>query len=215
MKKILAVTLALAATSSAFADRLIDAYGSQRQETGGDTSVAVADKGSRHMVEFNAESLPSLIFSFKKDKTPDETADNGTDLKLGLNYAYGVHRFLQAAARFNYGSGAGSGSFSDTENFNIQVGGYLNSDSDFSRATYLSAFIGAGYEQDFGNEGEREDVRIGSIAIGKRIPLDRFGIQHVVYTPEVALTNTNSTTDKSFDYRQAVELRLLQFSAFF
>ena len=101
-----------------------------------------------------------------------------------------------------------------------EVGVIANSNSDFTQAAYLSAFVGMGYNQNFSKPTAttrrfRDDLRTGTLALGKRVPLDRWGIKHVVYSPEVALTFTNSTTDESFDYRQAVELRLFQFSAFF
>ena len=213
MKKILAVTLALASTGSAFAGQsLMDSYGNRAQRQEAATNVPAADMGVRHMVEFNAQSLPSLVLGFKRDKTPGRDASSGTDLNLGVNYAYGIHRFLQAGFRFNYDSGLSGAN--DEENVSAQVGIIVNSNSDFTQAAYLSAYIGAGYAQDFG-AGTRDDLRLGTIALGKRIPLDRFGIKHVVYSPEVALTMVNSTTDENFDYRQALELRVLQFSAFF
>ena len=216
MKKILAVTLALSAATSAFAgDKLFDAYGSRVQRQEAATNVPTADIGVRHMLEFNAQSLPTLVLGFKRDKSGG-SAETGTDLKFSANYAYGIHKFLQAAFRFNYNSALSGGSTSgtDVENVGGQIGLIVNSDSDFTNAAYVSLYVGAGYEQNFG-AGTREDLRTTQLAVGKRIPMARWGVKHVVYSPEIALVNTNSTTNASFDYRQAVELRLFQFSAFF
>jgi len=216
MKKILAVTLALAATSSAFAgESIFDAYGSRAQRQEASTDIPKSDMGVRHMIEFNAQSLPTLVLGFKRDKSGG-SAETGTDLKFSVNYAYGIHKFLQAAFRFNYNSALSGGSTSgtDVENVGGQVGVIVNSDSDFTNAAYLSLYLGAGYEQNFGAQ-TREDLRTTQLAVGKRIPMARWGVKHVVYSPELALVNTNSTTNASFDYRQAVELRLFQFSAFF
>jgi hypothetical protein len=51
--------------------------------------------------------------------------------------------------------------------------------------------------------------------VGKRFPLDRWGIKHVTWTPELAFKFINSTTDESIDYSQSAQLRLLQFSVLF
>jgi hypothetical protein len=79
----------------------------------------------------------------------------------------------------------------------------------------VSLFLGLGYQQQFGNNGSRDDLRLATVAMGKRFPLTMFGLKHVSFTPEVALKTLNSTTNDSLDYSQSLEFRLLQFSVFF
>lgn len=211
MKKILAVTLALA-TGSAFAgESIFQGFNAQEQQEGS-TSVPMADQGVRHMIEFDAQSIPKLILGFRRTKTPGNDASSGTDLNFGFNYAYGIHRFLQAGVKFNYNNGLSGAN--DVERLYTSLGLIVNSNSDFTKAAYLSAFVGMGFDANYGS-GNREDVRTATLALGKRMPLDDLGVKHVVYSPEIALTNINSTNDDDFEYSQSLEFRLLQFSVFF
>ena len=226
MKKIIAVGLALM-TSTAFAQTYInndeadyqsDTKYTQNMDTagtdeGGATRVPAAAEGVRHMFEFNIDSIEAAAVSFDKIKTKGQSSDNESNIKLDLNYAYGAARLLQTAVRFNYFTGV-QGS-EDQENLGLSVGGILNSTDDFKNASYLSAYIGIGWAQQFGDSPSRDDLRFGSLSVGKRFALEQFGIKHVTYTPEVSLKISNSTTNESLDYSQSLQFKVLQFSVFF
>jgi hypothetical protein len=201
MKKIFALGLTLVA-GSAFA-----------QDTGGSRSVATAAEGMRHMFEFNLDSVESAAISFDKIKTKGQDTDNGTNLDLSLNYAYGVTSQIQAAARFDYFSGVNTSE--DEENFGLAVGAIYNFSEDFLSALYVSAYLGVGFAQQFGDNASRDDLRSGTFSFGRRFPLDMFGVKHVVYSPEVSMKFVNSTTDESLDYSNSLQFKVLQFSVFF
>jgi hypothetical protein len=186
-------------------DEYQDGEGAQRME--------LAQEGQRHMFEFNVDSAMRAAVSFDKIKTKGTSSDNNTNSDISFNYAYGVHRFLQAGVRFNYFTGV-KGS-EDEEDLALSFGAILNSSEDFTNAGFVSLYVGGGWAQQFGDNSSRDDLRFATLAIGKRFPLDRWGIKHVTYTPEVALKMTNSTTDESIDYAQSLQLRILQFSVFF
>jgi hypothetical protein len=227
MKKTLVVGFALL-TSSAFAQSY-DSSNSQmnntdysamdsrnREEAGsrmGDNTLQLAEAGSRHMFEFNIDSILAAAISFDKIKTEGQDSDNDTNYDLSLNYFYGVHPNLQVGFRFDYFKGLGA--VEDIETLGLDVGGYWNFDEDFSRALFLGGFVGAGWAQQFGNDASRDDLRTASLSVGKRFPLDHWGIKHVTWTPELAMKFINSTTDESIDYQQSLQLRILQFSVLF
>lgn len=229
MKKTLVMGLALL-TSTAFAQSY-DSSNSQMNNTDfsgmesqnmdedsgastpGDQTLQLAEAGSRHMFEFNIDSAMAAAISYDKIKTKGSSADNETNYDLNLNYFFGVHPNLQVGARFDYFKGLGA--VEDIETLTLDVGGYWNFDEDFSSAIFLGAFVGAGWAQQFGNDASRDDLRQATVSAGKRFPLDRWGIKHVTWTPEVALKMINSTTDESIDYQQSLQLRLLQFSVLF
>lgn len=208
MKKILALVAALS-IGSAYA---------QTSGTGGmggmmnvEGQGQKAEQGQRHMIEFNTQALPSLVYSLTKDKAKGTSSNNDGDITLGFNYAYTIHPNIQVGGRFNYMTGINGNN--DTEQMDLQAGGWFNTKAgDLQNSPYISALIGAGYAHTFGANGGRDDLIMGTVALGKRFSLERFGVQHVTWTPEVAFTNVNSTADESFDYRQATEFRLVQFS---
>lgn len=202
MKKIFALGLAVLCFP-AFA------YAGQQMET---QRMPAAMEGVQHMFEFNLDSVLAGALSFDKTKVSGSDADNDTKLDLVFNYAYGVAPFLQVATRFNYLSGVSGGS--DVENFNIEFGGILNSMEDFTNAGYVSIYLGSGWAQDFG-ASTRDDLRSATLALGKRMPLERMGLKHVTYTPELAVKTVNSTNNSGLDYSQSLEFRFLQFSVFF
>ena len=185
---------------------------SQNQEAAG-AATPVVNPGVRHMLEFSPEAMEAAVLSFDRIKSKGSDADSGTNLNFDVNYAYGVSQYLQAAARFHYLSGLSGAD--PSEELTIQLGAIMNLTSDFTQAAYVSLFVGAGFDQQFGNNGSRDDLRLGTIAVGKRFPLTMFGVKHITYSPEVALQTVNSTTNDSLDYSQSLEFRFLQFSVFF
>jgi hypothetical protein len=170
-----------------------------------------APVGQRHMVEFSAQSLPSAIYAIQRAKTKGSSAETDTSSTLNLNYAYTIHPNLQIGGRFNYFNGIFANN--DVERLDVQVGGWFNTMAgDLANSPYASLHLGTGYAQTFGYRGARDDLWIATLAIGKRFSLDSWVVKHISWTPEIALTTVNSTNDSSFDYRQATEFRLLQFS---
>lgn len=201
MKKIFALGLTLLAGSAL------------AQDTGGATRVPAAAEGMRHMFEFNLDSVEAAALSFDKIKTKGQEADNGTNLDLSLNYAYGVTSQIQAAARFEYFSGVETSV--DEERFGLAVGAIYNFSEDFLNTLYTSAYLGLGFAQQFGANDARDELRNVSFSVGRRFPLDMFGVKHVVYSPEVSLQFVNSTTNESLDYSHSLQFKVLQFSVFF
>jgi hypothetical protein len=166
----------------------------------------------KQMFEFNVDSVVAAAMSFDKSKVKGEEADNDSKAKISLNYAYGIAPMVQLGARLNYFNGIyGS---NDLESMDFSVGAILNNMEDFTQAAYISLYLGAGWSQDFGSK-VRDDLRLSTLAVGKRFGLDQFGLKHVTYSPEVALKNISSTTSQGLEYSQSLELRVLQFSVFF
>jgi hypothetical protein len=208
MKKILGLLLALS-VAPAFAEvgstpsfgNMVDI---QNQE-------ARVQDGQRHMIEFNANSVPSLIWAFTKDKTKGTDSENDSDIALDFNYAYTIHPNIQVGGRFNYFTGISGNN--DQENLGIQAVGWFNTKAgDLQNSPFLSVALGGGYAQTYGANGSRDDLVTAAVTAGKRFGMDRWGVKHLTWTPEVALTTTNSTNNSSFDYRQALEFRFVQFS---
>lgn len=210
MKKILVATMVLASAGTALAQSY---YGGPRYRPQNQEMVPMAAQGMRHMLEFSPETMEAAVLSFDRIKSKGSDADNGTNLNFDMNYAYGIAPNVQVGARFHYLSGLSGAN--PSEGLNIQVGGIYNFDTDFTQSLYASLYLGAGWQQQFGNKGSRDDLRYMTLAVGKRFPLTMFGIKHVTYTPEIALQTVNSTTNDALDYSQSLQLRLLQFSVFF
>lgn len=217
MKTILAVA-ALSLATGAFAQTNYNSNSGSQSNNGlfgGNLNVqnqdAKAADGQRHMVEFTANSVPSLIYSIEKTKTKGTDSDNDSDTNLAFNYAYAIHPNIQIGGAFNFFNGVFSNN--DVERMDLQAKAWFNfKGGDLQNSAYVVAGLGAGYAQTFGNNGGRDDLVIASVGVGKRFSLQRFGVEHLTWSPEIALTNTNSTSDNSFDYRQATEFRVLQFS---
>lgn len=208
MKKILGLLLALSVAPAFAAQGSTPSFGGmvdiQKQE-------APVQEGQRHMIEFNANSIPSLIWAFSKDKTKGTSSDNDSDIALDFNYAYTIHPNFQVGGRLNYFTGISGNN--DQENFGLQAVGWFNTKAgDLQNSPFLSVALGGGYAQTYGANGSRDDLVTAAVSAGKRFSMDRWGIKHLTWTPEVALVNTNSTNNSSFDYRQAFELRFVQFS---
>jgi hypothetical protein len=172
---------------------------------------AQTEPGQRHMVEFNADSVPKLIYSFEKTKTKGTSSDNDSGSDLSLNYAYAFHPNIQIGGRFNYFNGVFANN--DVERMDVQVAGWLNSKAgDLANSPFISLSVGTGFSQTFGSNGGRDDLWLGSLTAGKRFSMENWGVKHVSWTPEIAFVSENSTNDSNFDFRQAMEFRILQFS---
>jgi hypothetical protein len=170
-----------------------------------------AEEGQRHMVEFNAESIPSLIYSIERSKAKGTSGDTESGSNISLNYAYAIHPNVQVGGKFNFFNGVFANN--DVERMDVQASGWFNTKAgDLANSPYVSVSLGTGYAQTFGSNGGRDDLWLGSLSFGKRFGLDRIGVKHISWTPELAFVTENSTNDSSYDYRQATEFRLLQFS---
>ena len=214
MKTILALVAALT-LGTAYAQTTTDS-GSGTGGMGGMMNVegqgAKAMKGQRHMIEFQADSVPRLIYSLERTKNKGTKGDNESGSELSFNYAYAIHPNIQVGAKFNFFNGVFANN--DVERMDLSVGGWFNFlGGDLANSAYVSLLLGSGYAHTFGANGGRDDLRLTTAAIGKRFSMgERWGLNHLSWTPEIALVNENSTTDTSFDYRQATEFRILQFS---
>lgn len=170
-----------------------------------------AAEGQRHMVEFNGDFIPTFIYSLERSKTKGSEADNESGANLKFNYAYTLHPNLQVGGKLSYFNGVSGNT--DQEEMTLSAAAWFNTKAgDLQNSPYISVALGTGWAQTYGSNGGRDDLWLASIAFGKRFALDNLGIKHVSYTPEIAFVNENSTTNSNFDYRQATEFRLLQFS---
>jgi hypothetical protein len=175
--------------------------------------------GTRHMFEFNADSVLGGLFSLDKSKTPGSSADNDSELDLRLNYAYQLPMIprVQLGVRFNYLKDTNSSG--DVENYGFQVGGIYNDSNDLRNSIYASLYVGMNWNNEFGSNlgaGNLDDeVLISTVAVGKRYSMEEWGIKHLTYIPEIALQNRNSTTGGDFEYNQSLQFRFLQFAVFF
>lgn len=216
MKTVLALVTALS-LGTAYAQSNWDTT-SSGSGTGEDTGffniapqAQQAQEGQRHMIEFNAQSMPNIMYAIQKSKTKGTSSDNDSASTLNFNYAYSIHPNIQLGGRFNYFNGIFGNN--DIERMDVQLGGWFNTKAgDLKNSPYISAHLGTGYAQTFGTNGGRDDLWLASAAIGKRFSLEGWGVSNISWTPEIALVSVNSTNDSSFDYRQATEFRLLQFS---
>lgn len=209
MKKIIGILLAFSVGSVFAAERgSTPSFGGmldiEKQE-------AQTEQGQRHMIEFNANSVPSLVWAFTKDKSKGTSSDNDSDIDFDMNYAYTIHPNFQLGGRFNYFNGINGNN--DTEQLGVQAVGWFNTKAgDLQNSPFLSLALGAGYAQTFGTNGGRDDLITAGVSAGKRFGMERWGVKALTWTPEVALTTLNSTNNSSFDYQQALEFRVLQFS---
>lgn len=173
-------------------------------------------QSNTHMFEFNADSVLNGVISFDKTKTKGAPADNDTQLDLDLNYAYALASMprLQLGSRLAYGKGTASGR-GDFEDYGLQVGAIINHIPDLQNALYASLYIGMNWANTYTGGNSHDENWVTTVAVGKRYAMDRFGIKHLTYSPEVALQNMNSTTGSTVEYSQNIQFRFLQFSVFF
>ena len=169
---------------------------------------------TRHMIEFNADSVLLAKYAFNKSKTRGRDADNDSQATLSGGYAYSLPSMpmLQIGGRGNYSKATVS---NDVENYGLQVGVIWNLNEDLTNSYYASLYAGMQWNQTYGNAQTRDENLISTLSAGKRFSLSRWGVKHLTYTPEVSLVNQNSTTGSNIEYRQSIELRVLQFSVFF
>lgn len=177
------------------------------------STVALAQD---HMFSFNADSVMRGILSIEKSKAKGTSATNNTQLDLELNYAYRLPTMplLQVGGQIMYDKGAKPGR-GDMEDYGLKVGAILNMDNDLMNSPYASLFVGYTWANNYDQGGGKDEVFSSVLAVGKRFSLEPLGIKHLVYTPEVALENLNSTTGSSLVYAQNIQFRFLQFSVFF
>ena len=173
--------------------------------------------GSRHMFEFNADSILQGVLSFNKVKNNGQKADNDTALNLKLNYAYSLPQMprIQVGTRFMYEKGNVTGQ-GDAENYGLALGAIYNHSADLRNSIYLSLYAGLGWYNTYGAGLNDDEVLTTTLALGKRFSLESWGINHLTYTPEIAIQSENSTTSANgVEYAQDLQLRFLQFSVFF
>lgn len=203
MKTILAVALASLVAIPAFA---------QEGSTALDSS-----SGSKHMFEFNADSVLQGILSFDKSKTRGKASDNDMQLDLDLNYAWALtnHPRIQIGSRVKYEKGTEAGR-GDLEDYGLEVGAIWNWVQDLKNSPYASLYLGYNWANTYGQAvGRKDEVRTATLALGKRFGMERWGINHLTYTPEIAFESSDSTTGSNLEWSQNVQLRFLQFSVFF
>jgi hypothetical protein len=169
---------------------------------------------TKHMIEFNADSVLLAKYAFNKSKTRGQSADNDSQSTMSAGYAMSMPSMpqLQLGGRVLYNKSTVT---NDEENYGAQVGVIWNHIPDLSNALYASLYLGMQWNHTYGTAGSADENRLVTLALGKRFDLKYWGINHLTYTPEIALVNQNSTTKSNIEYRQSVELRLVQFSVFF
>lgn len=169
-----------------------------------------------HMFSFNADSIVKGIVSLEKSKAKGSSTKDTTQLDLDLNYAYRLPTMplLQVGGQVLYKKGSEPGR-GDMEDWGMKVGAILNLDRDLMNSPYASLFVGYTWANNYDQGGGKDEVFSSVLAFGKRFSLEPFGIKHLVYTPEIALQNLNSTTGSSLEYAQNIQFRFLQFSVFF
>jgi hypothetical protein len=81
---------------------------------------------------------------------------------------------------------------------------------------YASLYLGMLWNREYGpGVGENDEVLYSTLALGRRYSMEKWGVKHLTYTPEIAFQNRNSTNGGDFSYTQSLEFRFLQFSVFF
>ncbi len=179
------------------------------------------DTSNKHMVEFNMDGPLAALATISRSKVRGQAAENDVNWNFNVNYAYQLPMMpkLQLGTRLNYLKQAAMPGRGDAEDYGLEVGAYYNLREDLRNTPYASLFLGVGWANTYGGlEGDtkrRDELTKSTLAIGHRFGLERFGVGHVTYNPEVALQSINSTTGGAIEYRQDIQFRLLQFSVFF
>jgi len=179
-------------------------------------SPLTSTTGTKHMFDFTADSVLRGVLSFGKSKIPGESSDSDVQMDLRLNYAYQLDSMpqIQLGGRFDYLKDTASAG--DIENWGIQVGGIWNQSTDLLNTMYASLYLGMLWNREYGSgAGENDEVLYTTLALGRRYSMEKWGIKHLTYTPEIAFQNKNSTNGGDFTYTQSLEFRFLQFSVFF
>jgi|GEM_PF-1208312 hypothetical protein len=217
MKKFMAMILAAMSLSSV-ADSHYSHSHSRLKQKMEETRNPASEDGSLSMFEFNADSVLGGYFSLDQSKTRGSSVDNDIELNLNLNYAYQLssYRRMQLGWRFDYLKDTNSSG--DIENWGLQVGAIYNNSTDLQNTMYASLYLGMGWDHSYGaasGGNSSTENMISTIALGRRYSLDRMGVKHLTYSPEIALQNRNATTGGALEYSQSLQFRFLQFSVFF
>ena len=217
MKKFVAMMLAGLSLSALADTHYLRSHSRGRQKMEEHRTPA-SDKGSLSMFEFNADSVLGGYFSLDQSKTRGSSADNDIELNLNLNYAYQLssYRRMQLGWRFDYLKDTNSSG--DIENWGLQVGAIYNNSDDLQNTMYASLYLGMGWDHSYGaasGGNSSTENMVSTIALGRRYSLDRMGVKHLTYSPEIALQNRNATTGGALEYSQSLQIRFLQFSVFF
>lgn len=179
------------------------------------TASATADE-TRHMIGFDAQSILNSAISLTKTKNGGQNVDDRTRFRLTANYAYSLMSMprLQLAGRINYDAQTRN---RDTEDYGFQIGAYLNHSDDLMNSAYIGGFVGMQWNNQYSGSATHDENRLGSIMLGKRFDLKRWGVHHLTYTPEVAYVSQTATNASSagVQWTQAIEFRVLQFAVFF
>lgn len=229
MKKLLALATTVLLSGGVFAQSDYDSdfnsgpsYGSGwGSGSSGMGTGQGASSNTRHMIEFNADSVFGGVLNLGRSKTRGKSANTDTNLELRLNYAYSIPSLpqLQVGGRFNYFKQDAVAGRGDAEDYGVQAGAIWNFMPDLSNSVYASLYFGFGWANTYGGrQGDtkrRDELTNSTLSLGKRFSLDRWGIDHLVYSPELALQTENSTTGGSIEYRQDFQVRFLQFSVLF
>lgn len=173
------------------------------------------------MFEFNADSVLGGLVSLDKSKSRGQSADNDVQFNFNLNYAYSLPAMpeLQLGGRVNYNKGT-EGGRGDFEDYGLEVGAIYNFNPgmnalDLMNSTYVSLYLGYGWNNNYTSPRSKDEVRSATVAVGRRFALTPIGLNNVVWSPEIALENLNSTTGGQLEYSQSIQFRVLQFSVFF
>jgi hypothetical protein len=169
---------------------------------------------TKNMIEFNADSVLLANYAFNKSKTRSQDPDNDSQATFQGGYAMSLAAMpqLQVGGRVNYTKATKS---NDEENYGLQIGVIWNHIPDLANALYASLYYGMQWNNTYGSANTSDENRLTTLAVGKRFDLKHWGVNHLTYTPEIALINQNSTTRSNIEYSQSVQLRVLQFSVFF
>lgn len=185
------------------------------------SAYAQSANDPKHMINFQVDDLFLGSLNFDKAKVRGQESDNDTQVQLDLNYAYALPnlRNLQVGAKLNYEKGTESGR-GDFEDYGGDIGAYWNfqfrgAELDLKNSMYVSAFVGYGWDNNYTAGNDDDEVFRTTAALGKRFSLNRWGLDYLTYTPEVALQSVNSKTGGQLEYSQSLQIRFLQFSVLF
>lgn len=184
-------------------------------------AYAQSSSEPKHMINFHVDDLFLGSLNFDSSKSRGQDSDNDTQLNLDLNYAYALPnlRNLQIGARINYEKGTETGR-GDFEDYGADVGAIWNfqwggQTLDLKNSPYASVFVGYGWANVYTGGGDDDEVFRTTAALGKRFSLERWGVDYLTYSPEIALQSINSKTGGQLEYSQSLQLRFLQFSVLF
>lgn len=185
------------------------------------SAFAQSASDPKHMINFQVDDLFLGTLNLDKSKTRGQDADNDTQLQLDLNYAYALPqlRNLQVGAKVNYEKGTEAGR-GDIEDWGGDIGAYWNfqfhgRELDLKNSFYASLFVGYGWANTYTGGLDDDEIFRSTAALGKRYSLERWGIDYLTYTPEIAFQTVNSKTGGQLEYSQSMQFRFLQFSVLF